>query len=95
VLERFHRQSAGKFSYYVHDANGELLTSANLPNFEAQARTDLVNWTTLPNALSLTNGMLLWQDPFPANLSMRFYRILEHGSQDRHAFISIQIELQR
>jgi alpha-tubulin suppressor-like RCC1 family protein len=59
------------------DANGGTLSPSDLPNFEAQASTDLVNWVTLPNALSLTNGMLLLQDS-GSNYTARYYRIIEH-----------------
>jgi hypothetical protein len=68
----------GTFQLLSADANGGLLTAANLPNFSAQASTDLVNWVTLPNALSLTNGMLLLSDPPQTNSPTRYYRILEH-----------------
>jgi hypothetical protein len=60
------------------DANGGLLSPSDLANFEAQASTDLVNWVTLTNALSLTNGMLQLQDNSGTNWPARFYRILEH-----------------
>ncbi len=60
------------------DANGGLLSPADLANFEAQASTNLVNWTTLPGALSLTNGMLQLQDAARTNFNARYYRILEH-----------------
>jgi alpha-tubulin suppressor-like RCC1 family protein len=60
------------------DANGGLLTASELTNFVAQASTDLVNWTTLPGALSLTNGMLLLQDNSRTNYTTRFYRIIEY-----------------
>ena len=60
------------------DANGGLLQPADLANFEAQASTDLVNWVTLTNALSLTNGTLQLQDNSGTNWPARFYRILEH-----------------
>jgi len=36
-----------------------------------------VNWATLPNALSLTNGMLLLQDTNSSNFTTRYYRIIE------------------
>ena len=64
--------------YKGKDANGGLLTAANLTNFSAQASTDLVNWVTLPNALSLTNGMLLLQDSSSSNFATRYYRLVEH-----------------
>jgi hypothetical protein len=60
------------------DANGGLLSPSDLPNFEAQASMDLVNWVTLPNALSLTNGMLLLRDSGSSNYTARYYRIIEH-----------------
>ena len=62
----------------VGTAGSGTLTPSDLPNFEAQASFDLVNWTTLPNALSLTNGMLLLQDGSPTNCPARYYRIIEH-----------------
>ena len=68
----------GSLQFTSTDANGGALTADNLPNFEAQATTDLVNWTTLPNALSLTNGMLQLNDSTRTNFTTRFYRIIEH-----------------
>ena len=68
----------GSFQLNSTDANGGLLSSADLANFEAQASTNLVNWVTLPNALSLTNGMLQLQDSGQSNYNARYYRILEH-----------------
>jgi hypothetical protein len=60
------------------DANGGLLTPADLANFEAQASTNLVDWTTLTNAMSLTNGLLQLQDAARTNFDTRYYRIVEH-----------------
>ena len=57
---------------------GSPLTEDDLANFEAQASTDLVNWTTLPDALSITDGALQLQDTSRTNFSTRFYRIIEH-----------------
>jgi hypothetical protein len=67
----------GSLQFTSTDVGGGTLTPAELPNFEAQASTDLVNWVTLPNALSLTNGMLLLQDDTTTNYPARFYRIIE------------------
>jgi len=67
----------GTFQLLSTDANGGLLSPSDLPNFAAQASTDLVNWVTLPNALSLTNGMLLLQDSGSSNYTTRYYRIIE------------------
>jgi hypothetical protein len=58
-------------------SSGGTLSPSDLPNFQAQVSTDLVNWVALPNALSLTNGMLLLQDNTCTNYTTRFYRILE------------------
>lgn len=61
------------------DVNGGgTLSPSDLPNFEAQASTDLVNWVTLPNALSLTNGTLQLSDSSRTNYAARYYRIIEH-----------------
>jgi hypothetical protein len=68
----------GSLQLSSSDANGGTLTDADLPNFEAQASTDLVNWVTLPNALSLSNGMLQLQDSGKTNFTTRYYRIIEH-----------------
>lgn len=68
----------GTFLLTSTDANGGLLQPSDLANFEAQASTNLANWMTLTNALSLTNGMLQLQDSSGTNWPARFYRILEH-----------------
>ena len=48
------------------------------PSFQAQASTNLVNWVTLTNCLTLTNGMVAIADPASTNCRLaRFYRILE------------------
>ena len=60
------------------DVGGGTLTDADLANFEAQASTNLVNWVTLSNGLSLTNGMLQLQDSGQTNYPARYYRIIEH-----------------
>jgi hypothetical protein len=60
------------------DADGGLLTASNLVNFEAQGSTNLVDWLTLTNALSVTNGMLQLQDDGQTNYPARYYRIIEH-----------------
>jgi hypothetical protein len=60
------------------DADGGLLSASDLANFEARMSTNLVDWVPLTNVLSLTNGMLQFQDPGSTNDPMRFYRILEY-----------------
>ena len=68
----------GSFQLTSTDANGGLLSPSDLANFEAQASTNLVNWVTLPDALSLTNGMLQLRDGTRTNYTARYYRIIEH-----------------
>ena len=68
----------GTLTFTSTDENGGLLSVSNFTNFEAQASTNLVNWVTLTNALSLTNGMLQLQDNDGTDWPARFYRILEH-----------------
>jgi hypothetical protein len=63
--------------FISHDADGGLLSPADLPAFTALASTNLVNWATLPGALSVTNGQLLLRDVNQSNYPARFYRILE------------------
>ena len=60
------------------DADGGTLTPSDLTNFEAQASSDLINWTTLPNALTISNGELELQDPASTSYPARYYRIVEH-----------------
>jgi hypothetical protein len=67
----------GSLQFTSADVGGGTLTPAELPHFAAQASTDLLNWVTLPNALSFTNGMLRLQDHTLTNYTARFYRIVE------------------
>jgi hypothetical protein len=59
------------------DADGSPLLPADLPNFRAQATTNLVDWVTLLNGLTLSNGSLLLADPESTNHPFRSYRIFE------------------
>jgi hypothetical protein len=68
----------GSISLASADAGGGQLSLSDLTNFEAQVSTNLVDWETLSNALSLTNGTLQLQDSGQTNSPMRFYRLIEH-----------------
>jgi len=68
----------GAFQLSSTDANGGLLTPADLTNLQAQASTNLTDWTTLSNALTLTNGVLMLSDPAATNMTSRYYRIIEN-----------------
>lgn len=60
------------------DVDGGLMTPDDVPNFEAQVSTNLLDWVTAPAALRLTNGQLLLEDHAATNEPARFYRIIEH-----------------
>lgn len=66
----------GKFLIQFGDSDGGLLSSNDLAGFEVQAATNLVDWTPLTNALSISNGMIWLQDS--SGYPRRFYRVLEH-----------------
>jgi hypothetical protein len=68
----------GQLQLLFADADGgALLTTNDIPSFEVLASTNLVDWTVLTNALSVTNGQILLQDSW-TNAPKRFYRVLEH-----------------
>jgi photosystem II stability/assembly factor-like uncharacterized protein len=58
------------------DSTGAPLSTNDLPNMQVLSSSNLVDWIPLTNALSLTNGMLMFQET--ATLPRRFYRVLEH-----------------
>jgi alpha-tubulin suppressor-like RCC1 family protein len=60
------------------DVGGGQLSSADLANFQVQVSTNLVDWMTLSNGLTLTNGVIQLQDPGATNSAARYYRILEN-----------------
>ncbi len=72
-----HLLSDGSVTLASGDADGGLLLPPDLSSFEAQVSLDLKVWTTLANSLSLTNGLLLLQDPGQTDSPKRFYRIIE------------------
>ncbi|HEX7618105.1 MAG TPA: hypothetical protein VF480_05225, partial [Verrucomicrobiae bacterium] len=60
------------------DVGGGQLSSTDLANFQVQVSTNLVDWMTLSNGLTLTNGVIRLQDPGATNSAARYYRILEN-----------------
>jgi hypothetical protein len=70
-------QSDGSILLSSTDASGGQLSSSVLSNLVAQASTNLVDWVTLTNALTLTNGSIHLNDPGSTNSPARFYRIVE------------------
>jgi hypothetical protein len=67
----------GGLQLLFDDADGgALLTTNDIPTFEVLVSTNLVDWTVLTNALSVTNGEMLLQDTW-TNSPQRYYRVLE------------------
>jgi hypothetical protein len=60
------------------DLDGGMPSISDLNNLQAQASTNLLDWVTLPDALTLTNNVLLLSDPDVSNTPIRFYRIIEN-----------------
>jgi hypothetical protein len=71
------RPSAGGLALNFGDADGGLLTAGDLAGFEILASTNLLDWTTLSNAVVLTNGQALMIDTSCTNRPLRFYRVVE------------------
>jgi hypothetical protein len=65
----------GSITFKSSDVDGGALSQSNLANLHVETSSNLVDWATLPNALTLTNGTLQIQDP--AIAPNRFYRIIE------------------
>ncbi len=71
------RLTDGGFQIQSGDADGGALLPEDLPAFEVQTSTNLVNWATLPVPLVLTNGLLMLTDANGTNVPARFYRMME------------------
>ena len=68
----------GKFRMNFGDAGGGRLGPIHLPYFEVQARDAFTNrWQILTNSLSLSNGIIYFEDPNIGQRSRRFYRVIE------------------
>jgi hypothetical protein len=68
----------GAVLFISGDVDGGSIPPSDLAAFEAQASTNLLNWVTLSNALSVSGGILFLQDPEQTNYPARYYRVLEH-----------------
>jgi hypothetical protein len=67
---------AGMATVLFGDSSGAPLTSNDIPNLQVQVTTNLADWQPLTNPLSITNGLLSFQDL--SRFPRRFYRVLEH-----------------
>ena len=68
----------GTFQFLSVNADGAPLASDEVTNYEALASTNLLQWTTLSNALTWSNNALLLRDPAASTYPRRFYRLLQH-----------------
>ncbi len=62
---------------YASSDCGIALEPADLSCLEAQASSNLVDWFVLPDALTITDGVLRVHDPGGAHWPARFYRVVE------------------
>jgi hypothetical protein len=67
----------GTITFNSSDTDGSALSSSDLAHLQVQVSSNLVDWVTLPGALTLQDGMLQLQDSNAANAPMRYYRIIE------------------
>ena len=71
------RLPGGILAITADDADGGPLFPGDLAGFQALVSTNLLDWETLTNSLTLTNGQLLLRDADSTNTPTRFYRIVE------------------
>ena len=67
----------GTITFNSSDSDGTALSSSDLSHIQVQVSSNLVDWVTLPGALTLQGGMLQLHDSGSANASLRYYRIVE------------------
>ena len=68
----------GTITFTSSDSDGSALSSSDVSHLQVQVSSNLVDWVTIPGALTLTDGMLQMQDPGATNAPTRYYRILEN-----------------
>ena len=70
--------SQGVFHLIASYADGWPVSPEELPGFEAQVTSNLADWATLTNSLTVSNSLLILRDTSSANQTARFYRIIQH-----------------
>jgi hypothetical protein len=68
--------SNGSLLFNVYATNGSVLALSDPSSVLFEASSNLVDWIPLTNALTLTNGSALLQDPNATNSTVRFYRLM-------------------
>jgi photosystem II stability/assembly factor-like uncharacterized protein len=80
LAERFGQPAllpGSQIQLLFNDADGgALLTTNDLATFHVYASTNLTDWFSLTNALTLTNGSVIFSDSI-TNAPQRFYKVLE------------------
>ena len=80
MSERFGQPSllpGNQLRLLFNDADGgALLTTNDLATFHVYASTNLTDWFSVTNTLTLTNGSVIFADGI-TNAARRFYRVLE------------------
>jgi len=66
----------GNLLFNVFTTNGNALTLNEAANVIFEASSNLIDWVTLTNALTLVNGAAQLHDPKATNSTVRFYRLL-------------------
>jgi hypothetical protein len=59
-------------------SDGGPLFPTDLPFFELQSSSNLVQWTSVTNTFGLNSGTVVIDDTAAAGQSRRFYRVIEH-----------------
>jgi alpha-tubulin suppressor-like RCC1 family protein len=70
-------QPDGTITFSSSDSDGSALSSSDVSHLQVQVSSNLVDWVTLPGALTLQNGVLQLQDSGATNAPLRYYRIVE------------------
>ena len=70
-------QPDGTITFISSDSDGSALSASDVSHLQVQVTSNLVDWVTIPGALTLQDGMLQLQDPGATNAPSRYYRILE------------------
>jgi hypothetical protein len=68
----------GTVLLHSSDVEGGFLTEGDLAGLTVLVSTNLVDWTALTSALTLTNGVLHVNDPAAIGAPIRFYRVVEN-----------------
>jgi len=68
--------NSGTLQFNIYTTNGASLALTDPTSVVFQASSNLVDWVSLINALTVTNGSALLSDPAATNSPVRFYRLL-------------------